>query len=345
VKIPFELLILLFFVSCIAAGCETSIATDNVVNKVAAKLPDSLPAKVIIESSEPLLDTALFWKQMNALCDSTNKRWPVKAPYPKAGALLPFHRIIAYYGNFYTPSMGVLGNVPESEMLADLDVEVRKWKKADTLTKVIPAIHYLAVTAQGQPGQDGKYRLRMPAKQLDKAVNMAKKVEGIAILDIQVGWSTVQSEVPKLERYLLLPNVHLGIDPEWSMKFGDKPGRVIGTMDAKDINFAVDYLAALVKKHDLPPKVLVIHRFTKGMLTNYRDIKTCPEVQIVVNMDGFGFAAKKVNTYRNFIAAQPVQFTGFKLFYKNDIKSKPYHLMTPAEVLRLRPKPVYIQYQ
>ena len=216
---------------------------------------------------------------------------------------------------------------------------------ADTLTKVIPAIHYLAVTAQGQPGKDGKYRLRMPAKQIDKAVQMAKKVEGIAILDIQVGWSTVQSEVPKLESYLILPQVHFGIDPEWSMKFGDRPGRVIGTMDAKDVNFVVDYLAALVKKHDLPPKVLIIHRFTKGMLTNYRDIKTCPEVQIVLNMDGFGFAAKKVNTYRNFIAAQPVQFTGFKLFYKNDIKAKPYHLMAPAEVLRLRPKPVYIQYQ
>jgi len=35
-----------------------------------------------------------------------------------------------------------------------------------------------------------------------------------------------------------------------------------------------------------------------------------------------------------------VQFTGFKLFYKND---KP--MMAPAEVLSLSPVPVYIQYQ
>ena len=338
---PAKVFLFLFFIVCVHTGCEDSSANSGERTEQVAKPSERIQQ----QPTKPSLDTATYLKLLQTLSDSSNTKWPVKAPFPKAGALLPFHRIVAYYGNFYTPSMGVLGKVPESQMLADLDLEVKRWQMADTLTKVIPAIHYLAVTAQGQPGKDGKYRLRMPAKQMEKAVQMAKKVEGIAILDIQVGWSTVQSEVPKLESYLILPEVHLGIDPEWSMKFGDRPGRVIGTMDAKDVNFVVDYLAALVKKHDLPPKVLVIHRFTKGMLTNYRDIKTCPEVQIVLNMDGFGFAAKKVNTYRNFIAAQPVQFTGFKLFYKNDIKSKPYHLMTPAEVLRLRPKPVYIQYQ
>ena len=46
-----------------------------------------------------------------------------------------------------------------------------------------------------------------------------------------------------------------------------------------------------------------------------------------------------------FIADEPVQFTGLKLFYKNDIKTPPYRLMTPAEVLKLNPSPVYIQYQ
>jgi hypothetical protein len=39
-----------------------------------------------------------------------------------------------------------------------------------------------------------------------------------------------------------------------------------------------------------------------------------------------------------------VQFTGFKLFYHNDTK-KGNALLTPAEVLRLNPKPLYIQYQ
>jgi hypothetical protein len=35
--------------------------------------------------------------------------WPVKsAPYPDEGALLPSHRIVAYYGNLYSTAMGVL---------------------------------------------------------------------------------------------------------------------------------------------------------------------------------------------------------------------------------------------
>ena len=39
-----------------------------------------------------------------------------------------------------------------------------------------------------------------------------------------------------------------------------------------------------------------------------------------------------------------MQFTGFKLFYRNDTK-KGNALMTPAEILMVEPKPLYIQYQ
>ena len=35
--------------------------------------------------------------------------WPVKAPYPLAGAILPFKRVVAYYGNLYSKKMGALG--------------------------------------------------------------------------------------------------------------------------------------------------------------------------------------------------------------------------------------------
>ena len=70
-----------------------------------------------------------------------------------------------------------------------------------------------------------------------------------------------------------------------------------------------------------------------------------PEVQIVMNMDGWGVAAKKRDTYKQFIYAEPVQFTGFKLFYKNDTLTPGSTLMTPAELLKLTPQPIYIQYQ
>ncbi|MFZ1987530.1 MAG: hypothetical protein WAV21_00650 [Minisyncoccia bacterium] len=273
------------------------------------------------------------------------KLWPAKTVYPNVGAILPFKRIVSYYGNFYSKGMGVLGEYSTEEMLSKLKAEKAVWEAADPTTPVVPAIHYIAVTAQASAGNDGKYRLRMPDSQIDHAIELAKQIDGIVFLDIQVGLSDVQTEIPLLKKYLAMPQVHLGLDPEFSMKTGVKPGRVIGTMDATDINYAAQYLATLVKENNLPPKIIVLHRFTEEMLTGYKQMRPLPEVQIVVDMDGWGFGAKKINTYKQVVYSEPIQFTGFKLFYKNDLKAPSTRLLTPAEILSLIPQPSYIQYQ
>lgn len=270
--------------------------------------------------------------------------WPVKtAPYPVPGALLPFNRIVAYYGNLYSKGMGVLGQYPEPQMLEMLASTTAKWAAADSATPVIPALDYIAVVAQGSAGADGKYRARMPASEIYKAIGMAAKVKGIVILDVQVGLSDVQSEIPLLAPYLRFPQIHLALDPEFAMHNGERPGRIIGTMDAKDVNYAAQYLAKIVRENDLPPKVLIVHRFTEEMVTNAKKISPLPEVQIVMDMDGFGFSAKKIGTYARVVVPDPVQFTGFKLFYKNDVVAG--HMMNPSEVLKLSPQPSFIQYQ
>ena len=271
--------------------------------------------------------------------------WPVKTAYPLPGALLPFNRIVAYYGNFYSTSMGVLGQYPPAVMLKMLASTTAEWQAADPSTPVIPAIDYIAVTAQGSAGADGKYRARMPSSQIDEAVSLAAQAHGIVILDIQVGLSTVQTEVPLLQKYLMMPNVELALDPEFAMHGGAKPGTVIGSLDATDINFAANYLAGLVKANNLPPKILVVHRFTQAMVTHTSLITPLPEVQIVMDMDGWGSPSRKIGTYQAFIAPEPVEFTGFKLFYKNDLKPPSTRLLTPAEVLKLTPEPLFIQYQ
>ena len=102
---------------------------------------------------------------------------------------------------------------------------------------------------------------------------MAEKINALVFIDIQVGLSTLEQEVPLLEKYLKMPNVHFGIDPEFSMKGGQAPGKVVGTFDAADINYVADYLAKLVKANNLPPKILVVHRFTRKMVTNSQSIK------------------------------------------------------------------------
>ena len=241
--------------------------------------------------------------------------------------------------------MGVLGQYPAPEMISRLQAAAASWAAADPTTPVIPAIHYIAVTAQGSPGFDGKYRSRMPPSEIYKAVALAQSINGLTFLDIQPGLSTVQAEVPLLDHYMEMPKVHLGIDPEFYMKTGKKPGTVIGTMDASDINFVTAHLANIVDEYHLPPKILIIHRFTQGMVTNYKQIVIRPEVQIVMDFDGWGYPANKINAYTDFVEDEPVEFTGFKLFYKNDVRGAGSVMLTPMQVLKLTPKPLYIQYQ
>jgi hypothetical protein len=100
-----------------------------------------------------------------------------------------------------------------------------------------------------------------------------------------------------------------------------------------------------VTQYHLPPKILVVHRFTQDMVTNYKKIAPLPEVEIVMDMDGWGSQAKKINTYQRVIAPEPVQFTGIKLFYKNDLKPPSTGMLTTSQVLSLTPAPIYIQYQ
>jgi hypothetical protein len=270
--------------------------------------------------------------------------WPVHAVYPDAGALLPFKRIVTYYGNFYSPRMGILGEYPPDKVIAMLKSTAAAWAEADPSTPVVPALDYIVVAAQHVPGRDGMYRMRMPPGQIQKAISMANQIQGLLFLDVQPGWSTVEIEVPRLAEYLKLPNVELALDPEFALTESKRPGAWRGTMSASDINFAARFLAKLVQENKLPPKILIVHRFTQRMVTDFRDIKPLPEVEIVMDMDGFGSPALKFAAYRDFIARQPVQFTGFKLFYKNDVKWGG-RLMTPAQVLRLSPQPIYILYQ
>jgi len=319
--------------------------------KPANKTSEVSSSPSVIKTDTPVItpsviDTAEYNKKMLALSngDSTGK-WPAKAPYPLPGAIFPYNRVVAFYGNLYSRRMGILGEIPKDSMFKRLRHEVKRWQAADTSMHVIPALHYIAVTAQGSPGSSGNYILRMPFHQIDTLLNWAKEINALVFLDVQVGHSTVKQEVPLLKEYLKLPNVHLGIDPEFSMKNLERPGSRIGTFNSEDINAAIDFLVNIVRTNHLPPKVLVIHRFTQGMITDYQKIKKSPEVQIVIDMDGWGEKILKKSTWLRYIYKEPVQFTGFKLFYKNDIKNNSQGMYTPEELLRFIPRPIYIQYQ
>lgn len=327
----------------LVVGCnEPSTANSKDKDKAVASSSDTAN----LPESKKKIDTAEYDKLMRVLSNNdTTGKWPAKMPYPLNGAILPYNRVVAFYGNLYSKKMGILGELPKDSMIKKLQQEIEKWKRADTTLPVIPALHYVAVTAQGSAGKDGKHRMRMPFHQIDTIVKWAKEINALVFLDIQVGHSFVKDEVPVLEKYLLMPKVHLGIDPEFSLKNGEVPGTRIGTFNQDDINAAVDYLADIVRKNNLPPKILVVHRFTQGMITGFDKIHKVPEVQVVIDMDGWGDKILKRSTWLRYIFKEPVEFTGFKLFYKNDTKNNKDGMYAPEELVKFIPKPIYIQYQ
>jgi hypothetical protein len=276
------------------------------------------------------------------LSAADSARWPVPgAPEPLPGAIIPEHRIVAFYGNPLSKRMGILGQIDPDSMLQKLEATATEWAKADPDRKVLPALHLIAVVAQGYPGPARKYRLQMPDSVIERVAGWAEQKGWLLFLDIQPGLSTVEAEIPHLVKYLTRPYVHLALDPEFAMKDGKRPGTDwMGRMDAVEVNHAVDALARVVEEHNLPPKVLVVHRFTRNMLTNASKIRLDPRVQVVIDMDGYGAPSGKKGAYKWFVVRYPVQYTGWKLFYKND---KP--MMTPEQVLEVYPKPMYIQYQ
>ena len=266
-------------------------------------------------------------------------------PDPLPGSILPCRRIIAYYGNPLSRRMGVLGEYPRDEMLAKFRAAIAEWNAADPQHPVQPALHLIVSVAQAEPGRAGLYRLWMTDSLVEEVYSWAKSAGAIMFLDLQIGASTLQAEIPRIAHFLQRPDVHLALDPEFAMRDGRVPGQYVGSLDAADINWASEYLAGLVREHGLPPKLLVIHRFTRPMVTNASAIELRPEVQIVIHMDGWGAPHLKRSSYHSYIVREPVQFTGFKIFYHNDTRGHGQPIMTPGDVLRLRPQPLYIQYQ
>jgi hypothetical protein len=256
-----------------------------------------------------------------------------------AGALFPGHRVVAYYGNPLSRGMGILGEIRPERMMDRLERQAAAYQSADTATKVIPALELVAVVAHPDPGA-GKYRGRMPDSVIERVARWAESRHMLLILDVQPGRARVEDEVRALLPWLRRPYVHVALDPEFAMPPGQIPGKQIGTMDAAGVNASIRLVADLVRRESLPPKMLIVHRFTRAMLTHADRIAPDPNVQVVIDMDGFGPPRLKRSSYDAWVAARPVQFTGFKLFYRYD---RP--LMAPADVLRLHPVPYLVIYQ
>jgi hypothetical protein len=225
-------------------------------------------------------------------------------------------------------------------MLGRLQQQATAYASADAARPVVPALELVTPAAQGYPGDDGLYRARMKPEVIERVAAWAESRHALLILDVQIGRSTVPQEVEAVLPYLSRPYVHLALDPEFAMSSGGAPGDVIGSLDGAVIDGAIHTLSDLVASQHLPPKILIVHRFTQRMVTNAWSIKPDANVQVIITMDGFGPPGLKLAQYHSYVHDQGVQYAGIKLFYHHDIP-----LLQPPQVLALDPEPDLVIYQ
>ncbi|HEX2234377.1 MAG TPA: hypothetical protein VHG69_13540, partial [Thermoleophilaceae bacterium] len=168
----------------------------------------------------------------------------------------------------------------------------------------------------------------------------ARRQRALLLLDIQPGLADFMGEVRALRRWLEEPDVGLALDPEWRVEPGQVPGQVLGSTDAATINAISAYLSRIVRGRDLPQKLLVVHRFTHDMIRDEERLERHPGVALTINVDGFGDRPIKIAKYREFTRSRRRRPNGFKLFYEEDT-----NLMSPRQVLRMRPPPDLVVYE
>ena len=253
-------------------------------------------------------------------------------------SVLDYNVLVTWYGNPHTAKMGVLGEYT-GEALAKGLAEQAKAYQAVTDRRVQPCYELVTIVAQATAGADRMWRRRESKKIIDKMLEEARAHGFKLVLDVQVGHSSVKSELEWLRPYLQEPDVYLALDPEFHMWEGQRPGHVIGHTLADDVNYAIDLLDRIIEQCNLPPKVLIVHQFTINMLPDKEKVKKGRKVDVALCMDGWGGRPLKLATYR-MVMRKPLQYASIKLFYRKD-----GNILAPAEALALQPKPAVVIYQ
>ena len=205
---------------------------------------------------------------------------------------------------------------------------------------VLPAFELIAAIVTSEPGGGADHSMRQDDATIRRYLRVARAHRMLLLLDIQPGYAPFLQEAKGLERWLREPDVGLALDPEWSLEPPLLPAQQIGSTDAMTVNDVSSYLSGIVRRYHLPQKLLVVHRFTRNMIRSEDDLRRNPGIALVVNVDGFGDQPNKVSKYREFTRDLRRRYNGFKLFYHED-----QSLMSPTQVLRLRPEPDLIVYE
>jgi hypothetical protein len=261
---------------------------------------------------------------------------------PRGGRqLFPAYRLVGYAGSPGSPAFGRLGIGNIDDRVAEIEKLAPKYAAG---RQVLPVLELIAVVAQHFPGKDGLYRVRVGDDVVGQYLAAARRHRAVLLLNIQPGRADFLPEVRSFERWLREPDVGIAMDPEWAVHGGQVPGHVFGWTTGAVVDSVSAYLDGLVTAGGLPQKALIVHQLNPGIVRGFEKVRARPGVALVKSVDGIGSPGAKITTWKRLVAHLPRQIhPGFKLFFEEDRAEGP--LMTPSQVLALRPQPEYVLYE
>jgi hypothetical protein len=254
--------------------------------------------------------------------------------------LLPDNRLLFYYGFPENDLMGILGEHSPEECLRLLREQAAEYEAADSSRPWKLGFELIASVAQGYPQDDNSYVADTDGKWLDLYTEFTAQNDMVLMLDVQMGRKEPKADYEGLERWLQHDHVHLGIDPEFKMWGDEVPGQVIGHVTGAQVTEAQQWLADLANRYGTSRKTLIVHQFTLGMIEDKESIAPVEGVDLVIDMDGWGTPAEKIETWEVVIQSDPIEYNGVKLFYGQDDP-----LMSAADIMALEPTPDVVIYQ
>jgi hypothetical protein len=266
---------------------------------------------------------------------------PAPADLPRGGrTIFPKYQLVGYVGLPGSPALGPLDKDLDAKA-ATLEKLARSYAAGRT---PLPVMELITVVAKASPGKDRMYRGRLDDAKIAEYLAVARKHKMLLLLDVQPGRAKILPEVKRLEKWLKEPDVGLAFDPEWAVGPNQVPGRVFGRTSGAELDSIAAYLSGLVTANDLPEKVFVFHQLSARIVTGEAALKQHPGVVTIKSVDGIGARVDKLKTWTKLTATLPAGVhAGFKLFYTEDTRHGP--LMTPAQVLALKPRPELVIYE
>ncbi|CAN5381640.1 hypothetical protein BH09ACT12_BH09ACT12_32990 [soil metagenome] len=271
--------------------------------------------------------------------ETSNAPTPAPGPEPRPRYRIFGHdrTLVAYYGTAGTGSLGVLGEGPPDRVIGRLEDAAQAFRRPG---RPVQIVYELIVTiADPVPGPDDDYSHDLARSQVERYLRAAYRHDALLLLDLQPGRDDFLDVARRWAWALRDPRVGLALDPEWRMGRGEVPGRVIGSVDAVEVNEVSLWLANLVRSERLPQKLFVLHEFRTSMIERIDRVAVRDLLATVQHVDGYGTREQKLATYHAVL--EPKKFyPGLKLFYDEDVR-----LMRPADVLRIKPRVRFVSYQ